>query len=301
MSPINWDDLRFFLAVARSGRLSGGAQRLQYDQSTVARRIERLEEMLQAKLMIRSPSGVTLTPRGEKLAEYAERIEGEVLEAASTLDEELAAPSGSVRIATPEAFASHLVAPNLHRLRQSHPNLQLELIPSTLVSVSKREADMLVSLQRPRRGRMTARKLTDYDLGLYASKDYLARNGAPAALGDLIAHDFVWQINDLVQSETYRMLRGIVSGARVVFASNSVHIQYSAVVNGVGVGLLHRYLAGRNDGLVPLLPEVNIRRTYWVIFNSDQQRSTKIRAVLSFLDRIVEANRDLILSGAAAS
>jgi DNA-binding transcriptional LysR family regulator len=93
------------------------------------------------------------------------------------------------------------------------------------------------------------------------------------------------------------MLRGIVSGARVVFSSNSTYIQYSAVLNGAGVGLLHRYLAGQNGDLVPLLTQLNIRRTYWVIFNSDQQRSTKIRAVLSFLDRIVEANRDLILGG----
>jgi DNA-binding transcriptional LysR family regulator len=201
-----------------------------------------------------------------------------------------------VRIATPEAFGSHLVAPNLGLLERSHPNLTLELIPSTLVSVSKREADLLVSLQRPRRGRTTARKLTDYDLGLYASRDYLARNGVPAALGDLVAHDFVWQINDVAQSEIYRMLRGIVAGARVAFASNSTHIQYSAVVAGAGVGLLHRFLAAQNEALVPLLPEINIRRTYWVIFNSDQQRSTKIRAVLSFLDRIVEANRHLLLA-----
>jgi DNA-binding transcriptional LysR family regulator len=297
MSQINWDDLRFFLAVARSGRLSGGAQRLQYDQSTVARRVERLEEALQAKLMLRSPIGVTLTPGGVKLLEYAERIEGEVLEAASMLDDEFASLSGSVRIATPEAFGSHLVAPNLGLLRQSHPNLQLELIPSTLVSVSKREADLLVTVRRPNRGRTTARKLADYDLGLYASRAYLQRRGEPDSLSALRSHDFIWQINDLAQSETYRMLRGVVSGASVVFSSNSTLIQYGAVASGRGVGLLHRFLARRNDDLVPLLPDINIRRTYWVVFSSDQQKSTKIRAVLAFLDKVIEKNRAAMLGG----
>ena len=145
---------------------------------------------------------------------------------------------------------------------------------------------------------MTARKLTDYDLGLYASRAYIAKHGAPRSMEDLKHHTFVWQIDDLLQSDAYRQLRSIVSGARIAFSSNSTVIQNSAVSSAVGIGLLHKFLAITNEDLIPILQDINIRRTYWVIFSSEQQKSTKIRAVLSFLDKVVDLNRHLILSGA---
>ena len=292
----DWDDLRIFLAVARTGRISAAARRLNCDQSTVTRRIERLEKDMRTTLLFRSTGGADLTLAGARLLEHAERIEAEVLEASGSFEGDAAHPSGVVRMATPEAFGLFLLANNLDWLRKNYPDVRLELVTATAhVSLSKREADIQVSLHRPERGRLVVRKLSDFRLGLYASRSYLELHGWPQSAAELSSHDFVWYVDDLLEPDEFRYLNEVVSKANIVFRSSSIIAQQHAVSQGVGIGLLHKFMARTDSSLVPILPEIGVGRTYWMVMHNNQQVAPRIRAVLNFLDEVMHRNRQLLM------
>lgn len=289
MRDINWDDVRLFLIVLRAGSLSSGARRAGLDQSTVARRIEKLEETLGERLLHRSPSGVHATDAGEVLAHHAERAELEMNAASSRLEAREGDIAGTVRLATPEAFGTYLVAPALKRFHALHPRLQLELVPqSRAVSLSKREADLAVTLHRPEQGNAIARKLTNYSLGLYASKTYIETAGLIDDLHLVRDHPLTWYIEEMIDVPELRYLHEATEGAATVFRSNSVLAQQAAVAGGLGLGVLHCFAADTDDRLVRVLPSAfNLTRSYWLVCHRGDQRAPRIRAVADFLTSLV--------------
>lgn len=291
---LNSDDLRLFLAVMREGNMLAAARRVGIDHSTVARRLSALERTLDARLFDRSPRGVTPTPAAFALVGHAERIESELLAAAASVAGQDRAVEGTVRLATPEAFGAYLVAPQIAKLRERHPRLTLELATeSRAASLSKREADIAVMLKPPPRGRLVARKLADYRLGLYASRDYLERHGAPGDRGELSGHDFVSYIEELAGFPEMIALDQILAGARISFRASSSAAQHAAVVAGMGLGVLHRFAAGEDARLVHLLPDqVEVWRSYWLVMHADLQRLPRVRAVVEFLDEGIAAMRE---------
>lgn len=292
MSTLDWDDLRLFLAVARAGRMAGAGRRLGMDHSTVARRLTRLEALVGSRLLDRGPRGVQLTEAGQKLVDHAERIEGEVIAATATLGGSDARISGAVRLATPEAFGTYLVAPYAHRLHQTHPDLRLELAPEPqLVSLANRDADVAILLHRPTSGPIVARHLIDYRLGLYASRSYLDAHG-PISADRLSDHPFAWYIDARIDIPELRFLSEVSADAVPVFRSTSIAAQHAAVAGGLGLGVLHLFAAEDDPNLVRLLPEtVEIRRSYWLAIHADQQRLPRVRAVVDFLHAIVDEAR----------
>lgn len=288
MQALNWDDLRLFLAVAREGRLLAAARRLALDHSTVGRRISALESDMGQRLFDRSTRGMIQTEAGSRLLAYAERIEAELLGAQAALGGGEDAVVGSVRLATPEAFGTYLVAPNVAMLRARHPGVQLELAPENrTVSLSKREADIAITLHRPKRGRMVARKLIDYRLGIYASRAYLDTHAPVQQAQDLRDHAWVWYIDELIDLPELRYIDQIKGDARSVFRSSSIVAQQAAVAGGVGLGVLHDFAARQDPRLVRILPEIMATRTYWLLLATDMQKLPRIRAVLDFLDQLV--------------
>jgi DNA-binding transcriptional LysR family regulator len=289
----NWDDLRFFLAVARAGGLVSAARRLGVDQTTVARRISALEADFGARLIDRSPRGVSLTGQGAALLVHAEGMEAEALSADERLGQVSQGVSGVVRLATPEVFGASLVAPAAAKLRALHPNLQLELVPaSRSVNLSRREADIAIGLSRPAQGRLVSRKLADYRLGLFASLDYLDREGAPASIEDLRERPLVWYIDEMLDLPELRYLDQIADGLQTVFRSTSVAAQHEAVASGLGLGVLHIFSASRDPRLVRVLGgQIALQRTYWLTLHGDSQRIARVRAVIEFLDGIVAEAR----------
>lgn len=290
MSALNWDDVRLFLAVARTARLAGAGRRLGLDHSTVARRLSNLEAAVGSRLFDRGPRGVQLTEAGQKLLDHAERIEGEMAAATEMLGGGDARVTGAVRLATPEAFGTYLVAPQIHRLHRAHPELRLELAPeSRMVSLANRDADVAVLLNRPASGPVVARHLVDYRLGLYASRAYLEANGAVTA-DTLSRHPFAWYIDARIDIPELRFLSEVSADATPVFRSTSIAAQHAAVSGGFGLGVLHLFAAEHDPALVRLLPEVEIRRSYWLAVHADMQRLPRVRAVMDFIDAVV-ANR----------
>jgi DNA-binding transcriptional LysR family regulator len=189
---MNWDHLRVFLMVARSGQILSAARNLRLDHATVSRRLAALERELGAKLVDRTPAGCVLTQAGGELFQTAERMESEMLRIQSTLGDSDEAMSGVVRIGTPDGFGIYFLAPHLGILVDRYPALTLRLVPlPKIFSVSKREVDIAITLDRPEDGRLICQKVVDYRLRLYASSAYLAgrqmlpRRPAGAYFGDL--------------------------------------------------------------------------------------------------------------------
>jgi DNA-binding transcriptional LysR family regulator len=293
MHIMNWDDLRIFLAVARDGGLVGAARRLGVDHTTVARRLTALETAMGARLVHRSPRGAKLTDAGVGLMEHAERIEAETLSASARLGASDHQLSGTVRLATPEAFGAWLVAPNVKMLHAAHPNIQLELVPEArAVNLSKREADIAVGLTRPAHGRLYAQKLGAYRLGLYASRAYLDTAPPITDLDGVRNHPLVWYIDELLDIPELRYLDQITTSARTVFRSSSIAAQQAAVASGLGLGVLHVFAAEQDPRLVRLLPEaVSIERDYWLVQHEDQRHLPRVRAVATFLQDLVRQER----------
>ena len=291
---LNWDDLRIFLAVAREGGLMPAARRLGLDHTTVARRLTALETAIGARLVDRSPRGARLTDAGAGLVVHAEHIEAEALAAGAALSGADQRPSGVVRLATPEAFGAWLVAPAVKDLYARYPEIQLELIPeSRTISLSKRDADLAVTLSRPPQGRLYAQKLVDYELGLYASRTYLDAHGPVENPEALKSHPLVWYIDEMIDIPELRYMDQVVARPRTAFRSSSIVAQQTAVASGLGLGILHVFSAEQQSELVRVMPDsVSIRRSYWLAVHADQRRLPRIRAVVDFLLELVKSNRE---------
>ncbi len=196
---MNWDDVRIFLAVARAGQILAAARTLGVNHATVGRRISALEEALQTRLVVRRTNGCELTPEGEVFLNAAERMETEMLAAQAHIGRFDAALAGTVRIGAPDGFGVSFLAPRLGALIARHPALKVQLVPvPRAFSLSQREADIAITIERPAEGRLISGKLTDYTLGIYASRAYLAANGAPADIEALKSHRLIGYVEDLL-------------------------------------------------------------------------------------------------------
>lgn len=297
MERFDWDDLRFFLAVARSGRLTAAARRLGADHATVSRRVTSLEESLKAKLFERRPQGYTLTPHGERLLAKAESMETEALAIQSDIGGADLALAGTVRIGAPDGFGSTFLAPRLAKLAAAYPGLELQLIAMPrLLSLSKREADVAITLAPPKEGKVVARKLCDYRLGLYASQDYLGAMPKITGPDDLFAHRIVGYIDDLIFTPELDYLDEVAKGLRAQIQSSSVLAQMNAVIAGAGIGVIHHFMAEGEHRLVPVLPErVSITRSFWLLVHADLKDVARVRAIVDFIVREAKGSRALLM------
>lgn len=291
---MDWDDARFFLAAARAGQLSAAARRLGVDHATVGRRITALEAELGARLLERRPTGCVPTRAGERFLDVAERIESEWLRAQGEFAEGSIEMTGAVRVGAPDGFGTLFLAPRLGRLAERHPGLTLQLAPlPRAFSLSRREADIAVTLERPQEGRLSARKLIDYSLGFYASPAYLERAGAPARLEDLAGHTLVTYVADLLFTPELLFQPELYGPNFRRFECASALAQGEAVRAGAGIGVLHDYVAAQDRALTRVLAQVSYERSYWLVTHADAHDLMRVRAVADFIVAEVGAARGL--------
>jgi DNA-binding transcriptional LysR family regulator len=293
MSGFDWNDLKSFLAVARSGRLTAAAHRLQIDHTTLSRRLGALEHALKAKLFDRSPSGYTLTEPGRRLLPTAEEMERLALAAREAVGGSAAAVEGAVRIGAPEGFGSYFLAPRIAALKSLHPDLLIQLVAASAVfSLSRRDADIVVSVSRPPAGRLTVSKLTDYDLALYAAPAYLDSHPPIRTARDLGVHSFVSYIGELLHFPELDFLQHVAPGGATSVESSNLLAQLRATLAGAGLCVLPAFLAGEEKGLVRVLPEeVSLTRSLWLIVHQDLAELARIKAVVRFIKDEVAAAR----------
>lgn len=295
---LDWDDLRFFLEVARTQKASSAARRLGVDYTTVSRRIATLEKALGALLFEKSRStGFSLTMEGQRLLVHAETLESTLQTACEQLSDTHLAPSGQVRIGATEGFGSYFIAPQLSFFQERYPGIALEVLPVPhFVNLSRREADIAITLERPERGPYVCRKLCDYRLRLYATADYLASHPPIAGLADLQRHSFITYVDDLAFSPELLYLERILPEASSGLRSTSVIAQYQAALRGHALAILPCFVAEPDARLVALLPEqIQITRHFWLYYREDLRRLRRITLVTDYLRACTDANRDFLL------
>jgi DNA-binding transcriptional LysR family regulator len=301
-APLIWDDLQFFLAVARAGQLSRAARALRTSHVTVGRRIDRIEAALKTRLFERAPRGYTLTASGERLVAVAERIEQE----ADRLREQVLGGGslhGSIRLNMPEGLSSFFCAEILPEFTGRFPALSLELVSiQQVLSLSRKVTDLAILLDPPKGGPYWTEKLSDYSLGLYASPDYLARGGPIRGRKDLVAKDFLGYIDEMLFAPGLDYLGDVHPGIRPKFQASSIFSQLAAARNGLGVTVLPHYLGTRYPDLVPVLPgEVELTRSYWMTCHRDLRGAPRERAVIDFLMSAIDARRAMLKVGVGAA
>lgn len=290
-----WDDLRIFLAICRAKTLSGAASTLGVDDTTVGRKVERLEKALNVKLFERRSTGYAISSAGETLLRTAEQVESAIISGESELGEHGVALSGIVRIGAPDGFGSFFLAPHLAQFCRQHPLLEVQLIAtSRLFSLSKREADIAIALDAPTQGRVVTKKLIDYRLGLYASRDYLAREAPIAQVADLKHHLFISYIDELLYSPLLDYVQAISREIKPRFKSGNLVAQFLATREGGGVAVLPAFMAAQDEALAPVLPdEVFIDRTLYLLVHEDNRNLARVRAAASFIYDEVQRQKPL--------
>jgi DNA-binding transcriptional LysR family regulator len=205
--------------------------------------------------------------------------------------------SGTVRIGAPDGFGTLFLAPRLAAFANQYPDLEVQVVAMPrLLSLSKREADVAISLAPPKEGKIVARKLTDYRLGLYASPDYLERAKPIATADDLHDHDVIGYIDDLIFTPELDYLDEVSKGLRPRLQSSNLVAQMQAALAGAGVCVLPYFVAIQDPRLVPVLPDtVSIVRSFWLIVHADLKEVARIRATMDFLVREVKAARGAFL------
>ncbi|NUU01010.1 LysR family transcriptional regulator [Herbaspirillum robiniae] len=285
MGDFNWNDLQAFLTMARAGRLTVAAQRLGVDHSTLSRRIAALEAALGVPLFERRAVGFVLTPEGERLIGDAEAIETLALRMRATLDDGAASLTGTVRIGTPEGFGTYFLAPRIERLTGAHPGLEIELVANPRsFSLTKREADLAVSMARPAQGRVYAKKLVDYALGLYAAPAYLERKAKIRKRADLAGLHWIGYVEDLMWTPELDYLPQVSREISAHLRVSNVITQMMALAGGAGIGVLPHFMARNEPGLVRVLPdEVRLTRSYWLVTHADTRDLARVERVTQFM------------------
>jgi DNA-binding transcriptional LysR family regulator len=273
---MDWDDLRIFLAVARTESLSGAGRRLKVDPATVGRRIQRLEEAMGARLFAKGPQGYTLTEEGGRLLSPAERAEA-AMEAAT---DALSGPeglSGQIRVGAPDGCANYLLPQVIAQICDDNPGLEVQIVALPRVfNLSKREADMAISVSAPTAGRLSVQKLTDYRLHLAASADYLARTAPIRTRDDLKGRRVIGYIPDMIFDKELDYLAEIGAEA-VPLASNSVSVQFNWVRAGAGIAIVHDFAIPSASGVVKLLTDqISLTRSFYLIRHLDDRRSDRL-------------------------
>lgn len=277
---VSTDDLRYLLAVARSGRLVSAATLLGVDHTTVRRRIDRLEAALGVRLLDRGADGWELTVIGREVAARAaglERVVEQVVGAASGGADSV---RGTVRIVAPDAFGTLFVAPCLARVQAEHPGVTVELVTSTSpLSLRGSGFDIAVTIGSATSSRLTAEALAPYALRLYASKEYVAAHPPITSLGDLERHPLVFYVDALLTVRELD-LAPVLNGMHVAFGSTNAFAQLEATRSGAGIGLLHAFMAESDPRLVAVLPtEVDFRLMFSLSVRRDSLSVDAVRLV----------------------
>ncbi len=281
---LDWDDLKVFLAVARTESLSGAGRALGRDPATIGRRVARLEDVLGAALFLRSQQGYGLTEAGAALLDHAEAAEEAVARGSEALAGRAGRLAGQVRIGAPDGCANFLLPQVLARISAAHPGLELQVVAlPRVVNLSKREADLAIAVSPPEGGRVTATKITDYRLHLAAAHVYLARAKPLKTLEDLADHPLIGYVPDMIFDKELDYLSDL-GVDRVALASNSVSVQLGFLRQGAGIGVTHDFALPFAPELLPVLTDaVSLTRSFYLVRHASDATSLRLSRVADLL------------------
>lgn len=286
-TSILWDDARVFLAIARSGTLSGASVVLEMGIATVSRRLDRLELALGVPLFSRHQSGYRLTDDGEALLERAEALEyaGQAFGDAAQQQGRVA---GCVRLATAENLANPLIIPSLSSLFSAHPDLRVELVSGVqTLNLHRRDADLAVRMIKPETGNVTIKRLGTLGFGLYGAQSYLETRPAGSDLTRFDEDTLIGWTESHGHLPAAKWLARLPRSQPCKLETNTLSAQLSATLSGLGLAILPHYLA-RQAGLVCLLSELNADQPIWLVLHTDLAHSRRVRVVADHLIQLFE-------------
>lgn len=278
---MNWDDTRIFLALCREQTLRGAARILGVDQATVGRRLASLEQALGATLFLRTSSGYSLTTAGEVARAAAVQMEASAAELQRQIlgmDDRMA---GAVRITTSESFAIDFVLPAIARVRQQHPNIEVQLHTSAqLLNLSLREADIAIRNVKPDNPDLIVRRVARWSAALHASPGYVQEHGVPEPGSAFAGHDLVLFQPHLERGQEVTLAGEPITHGRIAATCTSGLLVRHALRAGLGIGEIAVPL-GRQDGLLRLWPERE-RFPYdiWLVTHKDVRHTARVRVVI---------------------
>jgi DNA-binding transcriptional LysR family regulator len=280
----DWENLRFFLAIAQSGSLSAAARRLKVDHATVGRRLSALEDDLQVRLIDRLPRSCQLTAIGQQIYDLATQIEAGAFAVERIARAEQSPMAGRVTMSVPPVLASNFFAARLLAFRQLHPGIQLSMASQAQsVSLGRREADIAVRLFRPVEPGSVTRKIGKMQFALYASRDY--EHAAESAKWGFIAYEA--QLADMPHQ---KWLLEVAGNRQIVCEVSDITTQRVAAQTGIGVAGLPVFIGDDDPALQRLPSDSNVFfREIWLVVHADLRHSPLIRAVMDFVVDVVGA------------
>jgi DNA-binding transcriptional LysR family regulator len=278
------NDLLVLLAVSRTAKFTTAAHNLGLTHSTVSRRIAALEKSLGGRVLARSDDGWELTDLGERAVAVAEQMETAVAELESP-GQGPETVSGVVRMTATDGFSAYVASPAVAKLRRRHPGLSVEIVTVTRQALQQRSGlDIEVVVGEPRVHRAEAIELGDYELGLYASAEYLAVNGTPVSVEEVSDHRLVYFVDSMLQVDDLDAPRRLFPEMKDALTSTNVFVHVEATRAGAGIGFLPCFMADRHPDLVRLFSDsVAERLPYWMVLRPDSMRRPAIAAVVQGL------------------
>jgi DNA-binding transcriptional LysR family regulator len=282
----DWNDLRYFLAVARHGSTTAAAKALHLSQSTVHRRLAELEKGVGRHIVVRHATGYRLTEFGSELLPLIKQVE----EAVASLERHLVAandtPTGSVRVTCSESIGYRLTqSPLLDDFHRRYPGLRIELIMGDhFLDIAKGEADVAIRAGVPNEESLVGRKIADVPWALYCSRNYLERHGRVERTEDIDRHAIVEFDGDIRDHHAAQWLRSVAPHATVVARSNTVPGLMMTVKSGAGLAPLPTPLADRDGELVRILgPVPGLYSQIYLLTHPDLRHTPRIRAFFDFI------------------
>jgi DNA-binding transcriptional LysR family regulator len=284
-AALSWDLVGAFLAVMRTGSLSGAARALGVAQPTVRRQIEELEEALGVVLFTRSPTGLLATEAAHGTLPYAESMAGVAEALVRSVSAPDAAEEGTVRVTCSEIIGVEVLPPMIAELRRAHPRLQIELSPTNASEdLLRRDADVAVRMVQPTQGALVARRVGTVEVGLFASEAYLAAHPAPRTSAELLGgHALIGRDRDASFFQAFAEAGVPLRRQDCALRTDSDAAQVASIRAGVGIGVCQVALAARSPGLRRVLPEVGFGLPVWVVTHEDLRSSQRVSIVFEHL------------------
>jgi DNA-binding transcriptional LysR family regulator len=286
----DWDDLRFFLAIARERSLTAAGKALGVSQPTVSRRLDSLEARLNVRLFDRTRQGYELTAVGMELFETAQRVEEDLAEADRKIYGKDQDARGGLRVTCTETLLNGYLAPFLWQFLREHPGIELSVIcTDAFLSLSRSDADLAIRFTQRPPETLAGRRLTAVAYGIYAAR-------GPKGAHITIANQQGWEWVGIYDDTYNRMVFGTVSpGGRVKHRVDSVAAMQSMVRAGLGVTLLPCYVADRDPDLHRIDPEplLDSKFDMWLLYHPDVRRVYRVRLFADFIIDLIKTDRDL--------
>ncbi len=285
MADPQWDDLRIFLAVAREESLSGAGRILRLDPATIGRRIARLEAAVEMPLFVKSPQGYRLSAAGEQLMRHGESAERALRMGVESLTGTSSGRlTGQIRLGAPDGCANYLLPRICAGIARDHPDLDIHIVAlPRVINLSRREADMAITVSAPTAGQLLVQKITDYRLHLVAARSYLREQAPFATVADLKGHPVIGYIPDMIFDSELDYLAEL-NVARVPLASNSVPVQLNLVAEGSGLCVAHDFALPFHKGLRKVLEdEISMTRSFYLVRHQGDQKSDRLNRFSALL------------------